>query len=70
MALNIPILEKSSTMQINSAMYRARGLRYRMMTPPVIVPTAIVTTDVAPVKKDALEADCRYCSSMYLGLMM
>lgn len=68
--LKMPIAEKSSTKRIKLASVLGFGLKNLMKTPPVIVPKAIVPTEVAPVKKEALEADCRYCSIMYLGFMM
>ena len=70
MALKIPAVLKNSTMTMKAARYLARGLTYLMKRPPQMLPMTMVTTPVAPVKSEALEAVCRYCSSMYFGLMM
>lgn len=47
-ALRIPIVDMNSTKHTKIAILRALGFMYRMSTPPAIVPTAIVATDVAP----------------------
>ena len=59
---------RNSTNTTNIAIILALGRNEPITNPPTIVPIAIVATDVMPVKNDALEADCLYCSSIYLGL--